>query len=224
MSSEYGVKIHQVLNKTLGMLGQRGISKRISTDPLIPTLGVDVGMLAYNPVGVATLGTTGAITTFQWTVVGRGGSNNPVTLQPLVSQNDDLETLIFGWRIDLALSALADAANLKWLNYYRVRVMGEDSAMQTVREAYCQRWGYYDWANGKIHLIISNAPSMSLNQGGGQTIPTVHQEDKPIWVPAGTTLQMCVDIDPVANFAVNATFDVEAWGVTFPKGMRGPFM
>lgn len=221
MSSEYKSSAWKILGNALGILDTKGISRRVSNEPITPVVGVDLGMQAYNLVSTFDVGTTGAITTFQWVVVGRGGSSNPAPLRQLVANNDDVETVIMGWRIDLALSALADAANLKSLNYYRLRVMGESASDPSVREAYCQRAGYYDWANGKIHLIFSNSPNMTLSPSN---MPNIHQEDKPIWVPAGTTLIMCCDIDPVANFAVNATFDVEAWGVTVPKGIRPPFL
>jgi len=222
MSSEFRSKAWRVLSDALGMNDQKAISRRVSNDPITPVVSLDLGMQGYQIVTAFQEGEIGPpdITTFSWALVGGAGSSNPPTLPKLVSNTADVETLIMGWRIDIGMNSIADAANGKFVNYDRVHVLGQSPTDTTIQTSHLEGYGYYDWASGRRHVIITSAPN-SVNRDSGIVI---HQEDKPIWVPAGTSMTMFCYLSALANYNANANYRVEAWGVTVPKGIRPPFL
>lgn len=219
MSSEYSNRIWKYLSDALGVVDAKGISKRISTEPIIPTLAMNV--LPYTLVQCAAQDFPAAPTaTIQFCIVGQNNVPIPNTLQRMVNDNTNLETLIMGWYIEIRIANVADPVNLKSITVDHLLSTPLGGGGSIYQSAMRQQ-GYYDFAAGITKQRFTMGPCQTI---GNAQIHTIG-EGRPIWVPAGCSYAIQIYTDPgVFNFQTTGQVSASAWGITVPKGLRPPLV
>lgn len=221
MSSETRNSAWRKLSDILGILDPRGISKRVSTDPIIPVVGLDLGMLNYETVFCSTtLATTALTTSIFFPILGDVYTSVPngINRFPFSAEK---ETLILGWTLSAEIVGAGDPSNLHWVDVYREYGFDPLVFPTTAQLSKLERWGYFDFAGGKTKVVTSYGPAQQRSDG---TVISTHGPDRPIWIPAGKGFCVRMEVNPLANFAIGTTVYAQAWGVQFPKGARGPWL
>lgn len=220
MSSEYSNRVWKAISDALGMVDQKSVSKRISTDPLVPVVSIPI--LPYSIVQCAVQDFPAAATaSLFFPVVGPNNSPIPATLQRMALDNSQIDTLIMGWLFSADIVNVADPVNLKQITLtglLSTPLGGGGSITQFA----LRQFGYFDFANQLTRVTFTSGPCMAPGPGG---VKNIHNGIAPIWVPAGCSFGMRMETDPgVFNFQTTGQVTAQAWGVTFPKGSCGPFM
>jgi len=225
MASEFQSAISRLMGNALGILDPRGISREVSTEPVIPTINLDIGMTSYVPVVAASSPSlTGAAPTIFWPIVSPIMAPTPGTTTPLQKfpDNTNLETIILGFSMKVEILIVGDPANLKHVNV--LHHYGTDPAVPvSIIVSRQNRWGYFDFAApGKKIVGIAMGPSQQLSDA---TVISHQDAIQPIWVPAGRGYAIEFELDAIAaTFGANCVVTTQAIGVQFPKGTRGPFL
>jgi len=219
VSSEFANRAWLALSRALGIIDPKGVSNRVSNEPIVPVVGLDLGMLSYQKVSCAAqITTVAAISTILFPIVSPVITPSPSGLTSFPN-NLELETLIFGFRLSVEIPN-AGTADLKYVNTWRD--LGTDPTIPVVvRSSYQQRFAFFDYAEGNRFCSVSYGPSI---QRQVTPIRTELSPDSPIWVPAGGGFAIGMDLDPIDNFQAGCIVTGQAIGVQFPKGVRGPFM
>jgi hypothetical protein len=219
VSSEYSNKIWKALSDAFGIIDPKSISKRISTDPIIPTVSMDV--MPYTIVQCAGQDfPAGPTATIQFCIVGQNNTPIPATLPRMVTDNSQLETLIIGWLIEIQIAAVGDPVNLNsvTVDHLLSTPLGGGGS---IHQSLLRQIGYFDFAAG----ITRQQFTMGPNQTIGNATKHIISQGKPIWVPAGCSYAIQVYTDPtVLNFLATGQITAHAWGITVPKGVKPPLL
>jgi len=219
VSSEFGSKAWRRLSDALGVKDQKAASNRLSTDPIVPVVALDIGMQGYNLISISSSVALAVPTLqLQWQMVGDNSISNPAGLAPLIGPTKDVEILIMGWSLTVTAAGAGLGGDLQYLNLSRI--VGINTLPIGTYDMSLKRHGYLNVAASQGSVKFASGP----NQVFANAVQSSANFPVPMWLPAKSSMLLQVECDTITNFAVNTQITTQAWGVTCPIGARPPFL
>jgi len=222
----------RILQALASAFGIEGVRKRVpislNEDQVQVVTPIEAGWANYTPWMVESLvdfpidGLGGAAWT--WVVVGlqtgTGVDSPPADATRLA--NPDEEVVILGMEVILRYDVAGAAADA----FERIDVIirrsltpaGTPVQVSTLKPAWTIQsgeeqysWSYPLWFSDN-HEVVG---ATSEHEMAGYAGP-------PLWVPAGTTLEVVVSREAAGAYPANTEAHVTAWGIASPRGFRPP--
>jgi len=216
----------QSLASVLGLEGVRRGPSTLKQDDLIPVIALDPAMAGYSTWSCRNdsleIDEPGS-GTFAWRVVGDQAQGFALAIPTEDTHQNTAgeENVILGMYLEIAYDAAgALADNGKEIEIYFRRhsdfvssnVMRESNwlpAFTVVTSRLRYVWSFPQWS---AKQAITSAPT--YQQAGASA--------NPIWVPAGTGIDLVVDRMDGSDFPANTVALLASFGVSCPKGFRPP--
>jgi len=214
----------KALADVLQMEGVNRMPAQLNRDQVQVVVNMDAGWAGYEiweteTVAAIDIGTGIALVT--WPII--GNVSGSAIMDPYRQiDNAGFEFVIMGLRISIVYTAggaVTDDGDVISIDFVRQRIPTANVIYESrVRCGTIENGGIPDY--GFNFPLNVDQPYMTATA----TPRPAALASRPIWVPAGSTLQALISKTDGTNFAVNTTLKVFAWGVKTKKGIRPPLL